>query len=167
MGNALQKDKGNQRRSSVAVCSSKTEFLLPAILCCLKATVFYCWLNPWNILDSSIKQQGYEFSCRAQKVQETANLLTWTQFNQLLKLWWCSRHNPTTHSSAYLPSCSNCFVDLQMGTSLKISDCIYVMPVGKKNLKLPLGYNKVINTFCEPLFAVKTNKNACCRIIRK
>lgn len=35
----LQKDKENHRRSAVAVFC-KTEFLLPAVLCCLEETTF-------------------------------------------------------------------------------------------------------------------------------
>lgn len=40
MGNALQKDKGNQRRSSVAVCSSKTEFSFLLYFVVLKQPCF-------------------------------------------------------------------------------------------------------------------------------
>lgn len=40
MGKALQKDKGNQRRSAVAVCSAKTEFLLLLYFAVLKQPCF-------------------------------------------------------------------------------------------------------------------------------
>lgn len=88
--------------------------------------------------------------------------------SRLLKLWRCNSHTLTTHSVVRFspPSRAYSLTYLQMDTSLKTSNYIYLMAM-KKNLKLCLGHNKVIIMFHEPLTSVKSNEEECYRIIRK
>lgn len=131
-----QGDKRGQKKPKKISCgfvfSKKKQFVLPAVLCCLKATIFYGLTK--SLEHSRFKHKATVLWIFLQSLESSGNKLINLNTGQstIKNCGDAVGTTQTTHSSASILSCSNCCVDLQMTTSLQISDCIYVIPEEKR-----------------------------------